>query len=204
MAEQKKLLIIYILEILKKHSDENHRLRQQDIIDLLYDEYGFEAERKAVSRNLEMLNDTGLYDIEKNGGYCLIHDFDDTEIRLLISSLIFSKNIPSGMSEHLIKKLCSLSSKYFSSGYTNIKSLKSDTVENRQLFYTLETLNNAVSSKKKVSFNYCSVGPDKKLHKRLSGDGTPKLYTVTPIRVVAANGRFYIICNKPASDFSHF
>lgn len=35
----KKLLIINILDILKKYSDKNHRLSQKDIIEILDKEY---------------------------------------------------------------------------------------------------------------------------------------------------------------------
>ena len=35
----KKTLIISILDILKKYTDENHRLSQKDIIDILKTEY---------------------------------------------------------------------------------------------------------------------------------------------------------------------
>lgn len=62
-AQPKKMLIINILKILKKHSDENHRLSQQDILKLLESEYGMIVDRKAVKRNLKELTDYG-YDIE--------------------------------------------------------------------------------------------------------------------------------------------
>ena len=51
-AQPKKLLILQILDILRKHSDENHRLSQKEIAGLLEKEYGVTAERKAVKRNL--------------------------------------------------------------------------------------------------------------------------------------------------------
>ena len=39
----KKLLILNILEILRKYTDENHRLGQKEIIDILKKEYGAKA-----------------------------------------------------------------------------------------------------------------------------------------------------------------
>ena len=41
-----------ILDILKRYTDENHRLSQKDIQDILEREYDMTVERKAVKRNL--------------------------------------------------------------------------------------------------------------------------------------------------------
>ena len=58
----KKLLILNILEILRKYTDENHRLGQKEIIDILKKEYDMSVDRKAIKRNIMDLIDAG-YDI---------------------------------------------------------------------------------------------------------------------------------------------
>lgn len=55
--EAKKLLIIRIMQILEYYSDVNHPLTQEDIINKLYEDYGIEAERKAIGRNIALLQD---------------------------------------------------------------------------------------------------------------------------------------------------
>ena len=55
----KKLLILYILDILQKYSDEEHRLSQKDIQDILKKEYEMPVDRKAVKRNLLNLIEYG-------------------------------------------------------------------------------------------------------------------------------------------------
>ena len=42
----KKMLNMLILDILKEYSDSEHRLLQQDIIDLLESNYGMNCERE--------------------------------------------------------------------------------------------------------------------------------------------------------------
>ena len=131
-AQPKKMLIINILEILRKYSDNNHRLSQKDIVDILLRDYDMKVDRKAVKRNLMNLIDFD-YNIEysevaratkntKTGmledntiltDFFLIRDFDDSELRLLIDSLLFSKHITYSQCKELIHKLESLSSKYF-------------------------------------------------------------------------------------------
>ena len=63
MHQPKKFLIIYILEILKKYTDENHRLSQKEIIDILKKDYDMTVERKAIRRNIINLIELG-YNIE--------------------------------------------------------------------------------------------------------------------------------------------
>ena len=69
MAEKeyapKKMLTLHILDILKRFSDEEHRLSQKQIQDILADEnekYRMSVDRKAIKRNLEELIKAG-YDI---------------------------------------------------------------------------------------------------------------------------------------------
>ena len=106
--QPKKLMIINILDILKKYTDEDHRLSQKDIVDILKKEYSMPADRKAVKSNLMNLVDFG-YPInyseslrkDKNGedktvltDWYLSPDFSDAELRLLIDGLLFSRHIP--------------------------------------------------------------------------------------------------------------
>ena len=216
--QPKKLLIINILEILRKYTDADHRLSQRDIIEILENEYMMTADRKAVSRNISNLIDFG-YDIQysesirmirnKDGeqeestirsDYYLVRDFDDSELRLLIDSLLFSKHIPYSQCKQLIEKLEGLSSRYFLSKVKHIRNLPEDMPENRELFLTIEVLDDAISAGRQVSFQYCSYDVDKKLHPRLGDDGKPRVHVVNPYQMVATNGRYYLICNNDKYD----
>lgn len=61
----KKLMIINILDILKRCSDENHRLSQKDILEILENEYSMKADRKAVKRNLINLLESPVKPMKK-------------------------------------------------------------------------------------------------------------------------------------------
>ncbi len=106
--QPKKLLILNILDILKRYTDAEHRLSQRDILELLETEYSMKADRKAIKRNLTDLIDFG-YPLSysesirngKNGEEEIIytdwymeHEFDDSELRLLIDSLCFPSTSP--------------------------------------------------------------------------------------------------------------
>ena len=97
----KKLLIVNILDILRKYTDAEHTLSQRDIADILKSEYGMTADRKAIRRNIIDLIEAG-YEIEysesirmvpnaKTGemeesyiwsDFYLVRDFTDSELRL--------------------------------------------------------------------------------------------------------------------------
>lgn len=127
----KKLIIMNILDILKRYTDENHRLSQKEIQDILEREYDMTVERKAVKRNLMNLIEFG-YNInysesvrifkDKDGkeqenvilsDFYLEREFTDSELRLLIDGVLFSNHIPYKQDKELVDKLASLSNIYF-------------------------------------------------------------------------------------------
>lgn len=218
-AQPKNMLIMNILEILKKHSDENHRLNQKEIIDLLDSEYDMKVDRKAIKRNLMNLLDFG-YELEytetirtnKKGeqealysDWYLVRDFTDAELRLLIDSLLFSKHIPYSQCKELIEKLEGLSNKYFKAKVKHIRNLPEKMPNNKQIFYVIEILDEAISKGKKVEFCYNDFGTDKKLHPRMSSNGKPRRYVINPYQMAATNGRYYLIANYDKYDnISHY
>ena len=62
-APAKKMLIMNILDILKRYTDEEHKLSQKQIMDILWSDYDMAADRKTVARNLSNLMAAG-YPIE--------------------------------------------------------------------------------------------------------------------------------------------
>ncbi len=222
--QPKKLLIINILDILRKYSDEYHRLSQKDIVEILEKEYDMTADRKAVRRNILSLIDFG-YEIEytesvrmvhdvKTGkskenyiytDFYLVRDFTDSELRLLIDSLLFSKHIPHKQCKELVGKLSGLSNKYFEYHIKHIRTIPDNLPQAGQLFYTIEILDEAISKGRKVVFAYNSYGTDKKLHPRLNNDGGKREYLVNPYQIAATNGRYYLIGNYDKfNDVSHY
>ena len=206
--------LLLILEILRKYTDENHRLSQKDIADILKNEYGLQVDRKTVRRNITTLLELG-YPIEysealrmipdpKTGVLeesCILSDFylerefTDAELRLLIDSLLFSKHIPYSQCKELVSKLEGLSNQYFKSRVKYIATLPETAPKNPELFWTIEVLDEAIAKQRQVAFTYNSYGTDKKLHPRRNEDGSVKEYIANPYQMAAANGRYYLICN---------
>ena len=207
--QPKKMVIINILDILKKYSDVDHPLTQAEISEKLKKEYFMEVDRKTVKRNLMNLLDldcgieyTEIMKKDNNGedvpictNWYISREFDDSELRLLIDSLLFSKHIPHAQCMHLIEKIEGLSNVYFKSRVRHIKTMPDQYPENKELFFTIDVLDEAISKGKKVSLVYNSYGTDKKLHPK-SADP----YIINPYQMAAANGRYYLICNFDKYD----
>ncbi len=197
----KKMLNMLILEILQKYSDEDHSLTQQEIIKLLDKNYGMECDRRSVKSNVLSLREMG-YDISMEKGYRLMsREFDDSELRILIDSILFSKSISTRQANGLIKKLRGMASNYFNAKVSHVSNLPDlPRTANKQAMYALDAINDAISEHRKISFIYNDMGTDFKLHPRRE-----EPYIVNPYQIVANNGRFYIIGNYDKYDnISHY
>ena len=211
--QPKKMLIMNILDILRKYSDEEHKLSQRKIEDILRSEYNMNIDRKSVKRNLMDLINSGCdiayeetvrrtYDPRtgKTGetvvlsDFYLVRDFTDGELRLLIDSLLFSRHISDSQRKDLIERLEGLSNIYFRSRMKHISTVADGLPASQQLFLTIETLDEAISKNRQVSLVYNRYGKDKKLHP------TSAEQIINPYQMAASNGRYYLICNKDNYD----
>jgi len=194
LPSNKKLSILYILEVLKEYSDINHLLTQEEIINKIYSSYGLELERKSISSNIDSLIDFG-YDIvkTKNGCYLNNREFENSEIQFLIDAVFSSKSINSKHCQELVKKLSKTLSKHDRKQYDYI--YKTDSVNrtnNKQLFYTIEILNEAIKLGKQVEFNYNRFYLDESKKN--------KTYIINPYFLINNQGRYYLVCNYDCFD----
>ena len=220
----KKALLLSILDILRRYSDEDHRLSQKDIVELLNRDYGMTVERKSIRRNILSLIECG-YEIEYSeavrmmpnrqtgemeesyiwSDFYLVREFTDSELRLLIDGLLFSKHIPYSQCRELVEKLEGLSNNYFRARVKHIRTMPDNTEPNKQLFYTIEILDEAITLGRQVSFQYIEYATDKRRHPRRRADGSVREYIVNPYQMAAANGRYYLVSStEPHDNVSHY
>lgn len=196
----KKMLILAILEILRKYTDCEHGLLQADIIEKLEKDYDLTATRKSVRANLTELQIAG-YPIDYNNGWYYEHEFCSAELNLILDSLMYNPNIPYHQCKELMAKVRSLGGSFF-------KPIPGESMkrpENPQYLYTLDTIHEAIECRKQITFHYGWYDIDKQLHLRRDEDGKLHEYKATPYRVVFANGRNYLICNVTKYDnTAHF
>ena len=195
------MLNMLILDILREYSDENHKLTQQEIIRILKSDYDMECDRRSVKNNVLYLKELG-YDISVDGGYYLAsREFDDAELRMLIDSVLFSKNLTQKQAKNLVDKLRGMGNRYFSAKVSHICNLPElHHADNKQLMYTIDAVNDAISEKKKIGFLYNAYETDLKLHPKRE-----EPYIVNPYQIVANNGFYYLMGNYDKYDnVSHY
>lgn len=186
-----------ILKVLEKHSDYQHGLNLNDIINYLDEEYDLPCERRTIRRHLDSLIDLG-YDIEINGKEIYLGErtFEPSELRLLIDGVLASKNIPQKQAKDLIKKLESLQSEYFKSRTKHVYNLDTWTGHKQNaLFYNIDTIDDAIENKNKIAFHYNKYGADKKLYKTRE-----EKYIVNPYYMLMNGSKYYLVANMDKYD----
>ena len=191
---------LLILKILEEYSNENNPLTQQQIIQYLKDNYNEDCDRRTVARRIKELSYLDDYDVVKcKKGTYLNKTFEDSDLRLLIDSILFSQNIGSNEVQRLIKKLRSLGDKDFKSKFKHtfyVKNLRYN--DNTQVMYSVDVINEAINKSKKISFTY-------NRYERVNNifqlqPKTDKPYKVNPYQMVIATGRYYLIANTDGYD----
>lgn len=190
LPSNKKMTNICVLEILKEYSDEQHPLTQAEIIKKLNNDYGLELERKSVASTIDSLTDFG-YDIIKTKSGCYLgeREFEPSEISFLIDAVFSSKSIDSAHSKKLAEKLTKFLSVNSRKRYNYIcKADQMIRTNQKQLFYTIDVLNEAIERGLQVEFNY----------NRFYINGNPKQnkrYVINPYFMINNQGRYYLVCN---------
>lgn len=201
----KKMIIPFIIEVLRKYTDADHVLKQEEISKKLKSDYNLTVNRKTLSRNLKQVmyydpehikcsirkrngEEIDVEDDEESAVYTDFyyeHEFEKSELQSLIYNVIFAKHISRKQKEEIVKKLEKL---WPSSIRHNLKHYILDTQdpgsEFSPLFYNLEEIDRAISDHRVIEFQYGSYDENLKFHI----DG--RVWKVFPFGIAANNNDF--------------
>lgn len=186
--EPKKLALLRILQILEDETDKGHPYTQAQIIKRLAEKYDITVERKAVGRNLSLLKEAGFgIESTKAGSFFDGRTFEQSELRLLVDSILCSRYINKKHSEDLIEKIVALGGKNFKSHVKHIYSVgkwsKSDNIE---FFYNIEIADEAIETAKQITFHYNKFDETARLKKTYC-------QIVSPYQMILHNQRYYLM-----------
>lgn len=186
--EPKKLALLRILQILEDETDKEHPYTQAQIIKRLAEKYDITVERKAVGRNLSLLKEAGFgIESTKAGSFFDDRTFEQSELRLLVDSILCSRYINKRHSEDLIEKIVALGGKNFKSHVKHIYSVgkwsKSDNIE---FFYNIEIADEAIERAKQITFHYNKFDETARLKKTYC-------QIVSPYQMILHNQRYYLM-----------
>jgi len=183
---------ICLLEILKEYSDAEHILSMREILSKMQVLYGVKPDRRTIYSAANLLVDMGydisLYDENGVGYYLRSRALEQAEVLLLTDAVYSFPFIPAQQSEQLIAKLQQQLSIHQRKKYRHLTVARQDRkTDNRQVFWNIDQLDEAISGRKKVALSYIHYGFDKKQHPTAS-------YILSPYEMLYANEHYYLIC----------
>lgn len=201
--------ILYILNVLKKYSDEDHMLSAAEIQRKIKEIYDVKIDTRTIRRNINLLKYKLNYDIstrEDNGkGYYINRDpetdFEPGEVRAIIDNFSYANYIVPNVAKEIIKKCKNLQTVYENEKLKDyqIYSVNSKT-ENSEVIKNIEDISNSIYNNHKLKFEYWKYEITNKLEKQIVS--TP---TVSPFAIIYNKQEFYFIGIKDGQNkFYHY
>ena len=196
----KKLYIIYILKVLREESDENHPLKQAEIISKIKAKYNVDnIDRKTISRTIDSLMDIGIDIVKLDGGGCYLADreLEPSEITFLIDAIFSSRALNQKQAKDMSKKLSNMLSVYQRDRFKYVhKSNEIVRTDNKQLFLNIDLITEAIDKGKQISFNYTRHY----FNESKRAEQQDKEYIINPYFMVNNQGKYYLVCNYDYFD----
>ncbi len=200
-----KLKLLYIMQMLKENTDENHAMSANDIISALAKQ-GISAERKSIYDDIERLKLFGC-DIlsrrsEPKGYYLASRDFEIAELKLLVDAVQSSKFITEKKSNQLIHKIEQLASRHEAQTLQRqvVVSNRIKTM-NESIYYTVDAIHNAISENRKIKFQYFQWTEKKEMKLRHGG----KYYHISPWGLSWEGQNYYLVgYDSEAEKIKHY
>jgi len=194
-SDNQKLKIFYILDYLQKNSHEDHPVRAAELISMLDRQHNILCERKTVYSDIAALQEYGIDIVSvpgKNGGYYIAsRNFEMPELKLLIDAVLSSRYLTEKKSRELIEKLCNQCSIH------DAKLLRRDVMVsgrvksmNETIYYSIDTIQEAIAENKQITFRYFDWGVDGKRHFR------DKEYIASPYGLCQENENCYLLAHS--------
>lgn len=202
--------ILYILNVLKKYSDEEHKLPISELKEKIKEEYGEDIDPRTIRRNINLLQQKFGYDIstynDNKIGYYITNDpetdFEPGEIRAIIDTFSYSTFIEQRIAKTIIKKCKNLQNIYENEKIKNYRvySPKGRTT-NVEVIKNIEDISNSIINKNKVKFEYwkyCIVGD--RIEKQIVSRPI-----VSPYAILYDKQQFYMLGIKEGNkEFFHY
>ena len=198
------LLPFRVYQILSEHTDGDHALAMGELLRLLRTEYGLRYDRRAVYAALDKLRAVGChipeYQDDGEGYRLLSRSLEPSEVRLLSDAVSAFPGISQRQCEQLLDRLQRGLSRWQRAQCRPLIAGVPWRGMNHEAFLSVEVLEEAVSRRCQVEFQYMEYGMDKRLHPRRE-----RPYRVSPYGLCFANGNYYLICRyQGAEDISHY
>lgn len=195
-----KLKIIYVLDILKRYSDEDNPLNSAQIADRLKG-MGIQAERKSIYDDISQLQLYGCDIIKssgvKKGWFVGDREFEVPEIYLLSDAVRTAKFISAKKTRELLSKLSGMLS--VNQAKRREKGVFFGTTEksgNEGIYYNIDKISRAIENREQIRVEYSSRQFDEnRTVRRIS-----KEMYINPYALCWQDDHYYLIGNHSKYD----
>ena len=201
--------ILYILNVLKKYTDEEHKLSISELKNKIMEEYGEDIDPRTIRRNINLLKEKFGYDIstynDNKIGYYITNnpetDFEPGEIRAIIDNFSYANYIVPSIAKDIIQKCKNMQNIYENEKLKDYQIYANNSkTENPEVIKNIEDIQDSIFNNKKIKFEYWKYAISNKLEKQIVS--TP---IVSPYAIVYNKQEFYLIGIKDGQDeFYHY
>ena len=188
-----KARLVILVQMFYELTDQEHPMTGMQILEYLR-EHDVPANEKTLRGDIELLQNLGM-DIVKivsrpNLFYWGERQFELPELKLLVDAVASSRFITKKKSNALGKKLAQLASANQRKDLRrHIQATNRVKSENESIYYSVNIVNEAISRRKKIQFQYTEFGPD--LKEILRGDG--EIYELSPYALLWNEDFYYVV-----------
>lgn len=201
-----KFKLYRLAQIMLRETDEYHYITMSRILESL-EEYGITADRRSIYADLKDLEQFGIeVEGEKTGNSYHYHvierQFELPELKLLVDAIQSSKFITAKKSHELIKKLETLVSRHEAQRLQRqVYVLGRIKTMNESIYYTVDSIHNAISEDKKIRFQYYQWNIRKEMELRRDG----AYYHISPWGLSWADENYYLVgYDSEAACIKHY
>lgn len=195
-----KRRLLLVQKLLYETTDEQHPLTTFDILDFLL-EQGIVTNRKTLKGDIDLMVECGMDIVtvhsKPNRYFWGSRNFEHAELKMLIDAVSSSRFITQKKSRTLAKKIIALADEHGQKDLRrNIYATNRIKSGNENLLYIIDAVNEAISRRKKIAFQYSDYTPEKK--KILKNEG--EVYTLSPYALFWNEDFYYVVGHSEKHD----
>lgn len=189
----RKVKLLKLLELLRRYTDEQHPMTTSQICAAM-EEMGIPCDRRIVKQDVDNLNELGYEVMITTVGHEKAYFVEDRsfslpELKILIDAVHASSFITEKKSAELIGKLADLAGEHRAEVLKrNMVCFNTRKHSNEKILYTIDTLEAAILTQKKVIFLYFDLDENGRRVYRRGGHH----YVVEPVALVFNEDNYYL------------
>ena len=193
-----KIKLLKLYELLRKETDEDKPLSKSEICKRL-NEQGMPCHVRTIERDVEALKQFGFEIISfkkdhERFYYVPEREFSIPELKILIDAVQAASFITEKKTVDLIDKIAALGGSYRADLLKrNMVKFNTRKHRNERILYTVDRIEDAIGSKKQISFHYFHLNEKKEPIYQCLDDGRKKKYEVEPIALIMNEDNYYLM-----------